>query len=383
LATFRRALQDICCVVKLNTSGNQFTTDSRHGSSAMCLRRRIIALCVAVLFLASFPHAHAGSITQVSFTMASDDRTPGASFKTATLSFTAPSPLPAGGSITVMFPSALLRSRVAAPSDGTPSASASFCINGNARPPTGCSAQGHYLMIHFNDVCPDSGSYFAPFGVLSNGCPKDVFDVFCQRGVVPVTCSKLSKLVAALPDACPPGSYFAPDIDEATKCPSPPQIIPEHSSPRCEPGIRPAGCPAAAQYIMSWFGFLCPMGSYFAPSGVQSDGCPSVQDVQCTPGAVPSSCSQVSNMIAAIPSVCPNGEFATPSGLNPASRCPNVPSYATGLYWPTVLMSNAQGATFATFHNVNISVGSMRYNQVLVITATSAVPPGKYLTLCL
>ncbi len=253
---------------------NQFSSNSRHGFSVMSLSRRITALCVAVLFLASFPRAFAGSITQVSFTMASGDRTPGASSKTATLSFTASSPLPAGGAITLMFPSALLRSRAPAPFDSAPSANA------------------------------------------------------------------------------------------------------------CVPGTQPTGCPPQAQYVMFWFGFVCPMGSYFAPSGVQSDGCPSLQDVECTAGSVPPSCSHVSHMIAAIPSLCPVGEFAALSGLNPASRCPNVPSFLAGLYWPAALVSNAQGATFASFQNVNISVGSMRYNQVLVISAASAVPSGKCATRC-
>jgi hypothetical protein len=234
-------------------------------------------------------------------------------------------------------------------------------------------------MTTFSYMCGSSGHYFAPFGVLPNGCPKDVFNMFCQPGLLPAICSDASQRVAALPDACPPGSYFAPDVDIATKCPSVPQIALDDSTPRCISGSAPLDCSPQAHYIMFWFGSVCPSGSYFAPGGIQNDGCPIIQDVQCFAGGVPLGCSESSRKISAIPSVCPFGQFAAPLGLHPESKCPNVPSYAGGLYWPTALTSSAAGATavsYASFQNADISTSSMHYNRVLVVTAASLIPSG-------
>jgi hypothetical protein len=251
--------------------------------------------------------------------------------------------------------------------------------------PTGCSAQGHYLMTTFSYMCDSSGYYFAPFGVLPNGCPRDVFNMFCLPGVLPAICSDESQRVAALPDACPPGSYFAPDVDVATKCPAVPQAAPEDTSPRCITGSAPLDCSPQAQYIMFWFGIVCPSGSYFAPAGIESDGCPVIQDVQCVAGAVPLGCSELSRKLSAIPSVCPQGQFAAPLGLDPVSKCPSVPSYANGVYWPNAITSGASGASsvsYASFQNTRVSIGSMRYDHVLVVTASSLIPSGKPLRVC-
>ncbi len=204
--------------------------------------------------------------------------------------------------------------------------------------------------------------------------------MFCQSGAVPFICSDTSKRVAALPDACPSGSYFAPDVDAATKCPAVPQSTPEDATPRCVTGAAPLDCSPQAQYVMFWFGTVCPFGSYFAPGGIQRDGCPIIQDVQCVAGAVPPACSELSRKISAIPSVCPYGQFAAPLGVHPASKCPNVPSYAAGLCWPTARTSGAAGATtvsYASFQNADITIGSMRYDRVLVVTAASPIPSGK------
>lgn len=462
-----------------------------------------VTICFAAILLITGTHAQlrppatgtpsARQISNVAFTMAASDRLPNAARKTATLSFRAASAIPAGGAITIMFPSNLFPSSIAsedgaqsaattsmvitaytdsacsspAPSPflGAPnpllapmktctkyivtggpvlyllvnsclSSSASIslfydslctvaadialqltpgycntstpppgalsfrvtcapasagavqtssqppapvCINGSA--PTDCSIQGKYLMSTFSHICPTTGFYFAPFGLLPNGCPKDVFNMFCQPGLLPAFCSDASKSVAELPDACPSGSYFAPDVDAATKCPAVPQSTPEDTTPRCAMGAAPLDCSIQAQYIMFWFGSVCPFGSYFAPGGIQSDGCPIIQDMQCVPGAVPSGCSELSRKISAIPSVCPPGHFAAPIGLDPASKCPNVPSYATGLYWPTALTSGSAGAatsvSYATFQNANISIGSMHYDRVLVVMAASSIPSGK------
>jgi hypothetical protein len=255
---------------------------------------------------------------------------------------------------------------------------APICISGSA--PTDCSVQGNYLMSTFSYMCPSNGFYFAPFGLLPNGCPKDVFNMFCQPGLLPAICSDASRSVAALPDACPSGSYFAPDVDAVTKCPAVPQSTPDDGTPRCAVGAAPLDCSIQAQYIMFWFGSVCPFGSYFSPGGIQSDGCPIIQDMHCVPGAVPSGCSELSRKISAIPSVCPYGHFAAPLGLNPESKCPKAPSYAAGLYWPTALTSGSAGATsvsYATFQNANISIGSMRYDRVLVVMSASSIPSGK------
>jgi hypothetical protein len=335
---------------------------------------------------AAAPPAAPRQISNVTFTMAASDRLPNAARKTATLSFRAASAIPAGGGITIMFPSIIFPSRISlgdAPAfagdvQTSSQPPAPICISGSA--PTDCSVQGKYLMSTFSDICPSNGFYFAPFGLLPNGCPKDVFNMFCQPGLLPAICSDASKMVAALPDACPSGSYFAPDVDAVTKCPAVPQSTPDDSTPRCAMGAAPLDCSIQAQYIMFWFGSVCPFGSYFAPGGIQSDGCPIIQDMQCVSGAVPSGCSELSRKISAIPSVCPYGHFAAPFGLNPASKCPDAPSYAAGLHWPTALTSGSAGATsvsFATFQNANISIGSMRYECVLVVMAASSIPSGK------
>lgn len=220
-------------------------------------------------------------ISNVNFAMAASDRLPGAIGKTATLSFAAASPIPAGGSITVMLPPNVFPSRIPTP----------------------------------------------------NRTQEFVDDV-----------------------AAP-----------------------------CVTGAAPSDCPPQAHYIMFWFGIVCPSGSYFAPGGIQSDGCPVIQDVQCVAGAVPLGCSEISRKISAIPSVCPQGQFAAPLGLDPVSKCPSVPSYADGVYWPNAITSGASGASsvsYASFQNTRISIGSMRYDHVLVVTASSLIPSGKPLCVC-